>query len=320
MRRLRIDLVHAFLFDAEIVARTAGRLAGVRAVVGSERNSDYRRPRLQRVALRLTRSRVDALVANSEAGRQFVLRTQGLPAERVHVIHNGVDTERFRPGDAAAARVSFGLDAASPAVGMVASFKPQKNHLMFLEVARLVLARRPDVTFVCAGEPLRGAGGALSLRPGTGAHRDVAAYHREVSRTLEQWGLRERCRQVGRVEDVERVYRACDVTVLTSHHEGTPNVVLESMACGVPVVVTAVADNAMLVPEGVAGFVVPPGDAAAMAERVLALLADEGRRRAMGEAARRHVEARFSTSAMVGRTEALYERLLGRAAAKHQCL
>ena len=138
----------------------------------------------------------------------------------------------------------------------------------------------------------------------------MAAYHLEVSRALEEAGLAGRCRLLGRVEDVERVYRACDVTVLTSRHEGTPNVVLESMACGVPVVVTDVADNATLVPEGVAGAVVPSGDAAAMAARVLALLADEPGRREMGAAARRHVQERFSPRAMARQTEALYERLL----------
>ncbi len=310
MRRLRIDLVHAFLFDAEVAARLAAPLGGVRVVVASERNSDYERPLVQRAALRLTRPWIDALVANSEAGRRFAMRTQGLPAAKVHVIRNAVDVERFRPGDTAEARRSLGLDAAAPVVGMVASFKPQKNHLMFLEVARRVLAQRPQATFLCAGEPLRGAGGAFSLKSGTGAHRDVAAYHLEVSRALDEAGLAGRCRLLGRIEDVERVYRACDVTVLTSCHEGTPNVVLESMACGVPVVVTDVADNATLVPEGVAGAVVPSGDAAAMAARVLALLADEPGRREMGAAARRHVQERFSPGVMARQTEALYERLL----------
>jgi glycosyltransferase involved in cell wall biosynthesis len=302
MRRLGTDLVHAFLFDAEIVARAAARLARVRVVVASERNSDYRRPLVQRAALRLTRPWVSALVANSEAGRRFSIRTQGLPAEKVHVVHSGVDVERFRPGDAAEARRSLGLEAGAPVIGMVASFKPQKNHLMFLEVARRVLAARPEAMFLCAGEPLRGAG----------------AYHREVSRALQQGELAGRCRLLGRVEDVERVYRACDLTVLTSRHEGTPNVVLESMACGVPVVVTDVADNAMVVPEGVAGAVVPEGDAAAMAARVLGLLADERGRREMGQAARRHVMERFSTAAMARQTEALYDRLLDRGRLGHR--
>jgi glycosyltransferase involved in cell wall biosynthesis len=313
MRERRVDLVHAFLFDAEMAGRLAARLAGVPVVVSSERNSDYRRPALHTAALRLTRGWVTALVANSEAGRRFSLRTTGLPASAVRVIHNGVDLARFAPGDPAAARASLALDAAGPVIGMVASFKPQKNHPLLLEVARRVLAREPRATFVCAGEPLRAQAGAAPLRAGTGAHRGVAAYHAQVARTIEEDGLAARVRLLGRVAEVERVYRACDLTVLTSRHEGTPNVVLESLACGVPVVVTDVADNRAIVPDGVAGYVVAPDDAEAMAERVRQLLADPDRRRAMGEAGRRHVEANFSVAAMARRTEALYAELLAAA-------
>jgi glycosyltransferase involved in cell wall biosynthesis len=313
MRKLGTQVAHGFLFDAEIVARAAGRLAGVPVIVGSERNSDYRRPRLQLLALRATRRWVQAVVANSEAGRRFGLRTLGLPADSVHVIPNGVDVARFSPGDAAAARRTLGLPPDRPVVGMVASFKPQKNHPMFLDVARRVLAREPRALFLCAGEPLRGAGGAFSLRAGTGAHRDVAGYHREVARSLGEGALAESCRLLGRVDEVERVYRACDVTVLTSRHEGTPNVVLESMACAVPVVVTDVADNARLVGDGVAGYVVPLDDAPAMAARLLDLLGDDARRRQMGRAARAHVESAFSLAAMARRTEELYATLLARA-------
>ena len=81
----------------------------------------------------------------------------------ITVVHNGVDVDRFRPRDQDEARRGLGLPAAVPIVGMVASFKPQKNHLLFLEVARRVLAGIPEALFVCAGEPLSGAG-AGSLR------------------------------------------------------------------------------------------------------------------------------------------------------------
>jgi glycosyltransferase involved in cell wall biosynthesis len=313
MSRTRVQLVHAFLFDAEMVARLAARLAGVPVVVGSERNSDYKRPWLQRFCLRLTRSQVDAVIANSEAGQRFSASTLGLPRDSVHVVRNGVDVTRFRPQDKAEARRELGLAPEVPWVGMVAAFKPQKNHLMLLEVARRVIAAVPEAHFLCAGEPLTGAArGRLSLRPGTGAHRGVEAYHQQVRDAIRESGFAERIRLLGNVERVDRVYAACDLTVLTSRHEGTPNVLLESMACGVPVVATDVADNAYLVPEGRTGFVVPSGDAEAMAARVEELLSDEQRRRRLGEESRRWVEREFSTTALAERTSAVYERLLRR--------
>lgn len=315
MREERVRLVQSFLFDADMVARLAARRAGVPAVIASERNSDYRRPLLQAICLKLTRGYVDALIANSRAGQRFTVRTLGMAESDVYVIHNGVDVTRFRPRDKAEARTGLGLPAEGLVVGMVASFKPQKNHLLFLDVARRVLDRFPEALFVCAGEPLRGAGqGALSLRAGTGAHRNVDEYHRRVEQALQEHRLLERVRLLGKVEAVERVYNACDLTLLTSLHEGTPNVLLESMASAVPVVATAVADNAEIVPEGRAGHVVPLGDAAGMAERVSALLGDEPRRMAMGGAAREWAVREFSTTALARKTGAVYDEILLRKA------
>jgi glycosyltransferase involved in cell wall biosynthesis len=317
MARGRVRIVQSFLFDADLVARCAARLAGAPLVIGSERNSGYRRPALQGLCLRLTRRWVDAVIANSEAGRRFTVSTLGMAEADVYTVPNGVDLQRFRPRDPGPARAALGLPARGPLVGMVAAFKPQKNHPMFLEVARRVAARFPDALFVCAGEPLaRPGGGRGWLRPGTGLHRGVEAYRERIARDLETSGLRERCRLLGRVDAVEQVYNACDLTLLTSLHEGTPNVLLESMASGVPVVATAVGDNAQLVPDGRVGHVVRSGDAEAMAARVGELLADEGRRRALGSTARAWAEQAFSSAGLGARTAAVYEELLRRKRAR----
>jgi glycosyltransferase involved in cell wall biosynthesis len=309
MRRRHVRLVHAFLFDAEMVARLAAPLAGVRVVVGSERNSHYHRPALQRWCLRRTRGLVTAVVANSHAGKAYHVAQGGSPVERVWVVPNGVDVERFRPADRAAARRELGLPTDAPLVGMVAAFKPQKNHFMLLETARLLRERMPEARFVCAGEALAGAGTGV-LGSGTGSHRGVDAYHRRVREALADPGVGESVRLLGAVDDVERVYAACDLTVLTSDHEGTPNVLLESLACGVPVVATDVGDNARVVDGGRFGALVPRGDAAAMAAEVHGLLHNPLRRRAMGAAARVWVEREYSVRALAARTGQVYESLL----------
>ncbi|MCH7701695.1 MAG: glycosyltransferase, partial [Planctomycetes bacterium] len=261
MRRLRTQMVHAFLFDAEMVARLAAKLAGVPIVVSSERNSNYVRPVIHSLCLRLTSPWSAAMIANSHAGKRFTVRTLGVPADRIHVVHNGVDTDRFRPRESHRLRSALGIAPDHPLVGMVASFKPQKNHLMFLRMAGRVLERIPETRFVCVGERLCAGEGAIGAT-GSGArvHAQSAEYHRTIASALDGLALGDRVMMPGKWDDMPDFYNACDLTVLTSRHEGTPNVLLESMACGVPVVATEVSDNADILPEGCGGFLVQLDD------------------------------------------------------------
>jgi glycosyltransferase involved in cell wall biosynthesis len=298
MRQRRTAVVHAFHFDAEMVARLAARRAGVPVVIASERNSDYRRPWIQRLGQRLTLSRVDLMIANSESGKRFTMRTLGLPAERIRVIRSAVDIERFRPVDATALRLSLRIDRDAPVVGMVATFKRQKNHGAFLRMARAVAERFPAARFVCVGAPLRD-----NLQ-------GADAYHREVMRLAEETGLGDRLLFLGNRDDMPEVYSLFHVKVLPSSREGTPNVLLEAMACGVPVVATDVADNSYLVPDGEVGFIVPVDDVAALTERVCRLLGDDAGRARIAARAREKAERELSTAHMIERTQAVYEEAL----------
>lgn len=302
IRRLGVNIVHAFLFDAEIAGRLASAFRPEVIVIGSERNTDYTRKWRHTIALRLTGPCLDAIIANSEAGRRFQMRSLGIRPEKLFVVHNGVDVERFRPGNGRSIRASLGIAESAGVVGMFASFKRQKNHMMFFRVARRVLAVRPDCRFLCVGSELHG---------GLQASDD---YREEMRKAVADLGLSDEVLTLGNRDDIAEVYRACDVTVLTSRREGTPNVLLESMACGVPVVATNVADNALIVPDGRAGYVVPLDDDAAMADRVLALLGDAAKRSTMGEHARSWVEREFSLDRLVEKTTLVYRILRQRVA------
>lgn len=302
MRRRRIQVVHTFLFDAEIVGRLAAKLARVPVVIASERNADYKRPFLHTLALRLTQSCFDVMIANSLAGKRFNVRTLGLDPARIRVIRNGVDVVRFRPGHGLAVRKQLGIPMSAPVVGMVAAFKRQKRHGDFFQMAQRVLRRFPDAWFVCVGEPLR-----ANLQ-------GAEDYHREMRERVGSLGIAHRCVFAGHRADMPAVYRMLDVTVLTSSREGTPNVLLESMACGVPIVATNVADNEHLVPGGDVGSIVGVGEVEEMADRVCRLLADSHLRRQRGRAARQWVLHRFSTAAMARKAGAVYREVLHRKA------
>jgi glycosyltransferase involved in cell wall biosynthesis len=156
----------------------------------------------------------------------------------------------------------------------------------------------PETRFLLVGDMLYG-----------GMHGSDE-YTRNTHELVDRLGLRDRCLFLGNRDDVADLYRACDVTVLPSLFEGTPNVVLESMACGVPVIATNVSDNASIVKDGHTGYLVPIGNEAVLADRLGEVLTQRDLRRAMGRAAREWVEVEFSSEALARRTGAVYTELL----------
>jgi len=298
LRQRSIDVLHCFLFDAEIIGRLAGRLTHVPAVIASERNSDYPPMPVKDRIQRLTRPCVDLMIANSHAGKRYAIGHLGFEPARVAVVHNGVDTERFSPGDQVSARDRLGIPADAAVVGMFASFKEQKNHAMYFRAASRILDHRPNTWFLC-----------VSYVPWyPWSHHTADEYQASLHRLLARSRLGNRMKILTDRTDVEQLYCACDVTLLTSRREGTPNVVLESMASGVPVIATDVADNALILDEGSGGSVVSPDDDAAMADHVCQLLADAAALRSASARARRRAVTRHSLSLWASKIGTLYEQ------------
>jgi glycosyltransferase involved in cell wall biosynthesis len=189
-------------------------------------------------------------------------------------------------------------------VGMFASFKPQKNHPLLLRVVRRLLDRGLRFRLLLVGDELyKGMSNSVE-------------YKQEVQKLIDELNLRPHCIFAGNRKDVERYYNVCAVTALPSLFEGTPNVALESMASGVPVVATNVADNAYIVPDGRAGFVVELKDETAMAERLGRLLADRELRESMSQGARTWVLEEFSCARLAEKTLAIYREAVQMKAAK----
>ncbi len=300
LKSLEVDIVHSYLFDAEIAVRLAGRMAGSAAIVGSERNADYHLKRRQLAAYRLTRRCVDLIIANSQAGADFSSRTLGYDPSMYRVVHNGVDVSRFIPIDGRRVKEDLGIAENELVVGMFASFKRQKNHPMLLGAARRVLDKSPMVRFVFVGDMLY-----------AGMHGSDT-YTALTHRLVDDLGLRNRCLFLGNRRDVADLYCACDVTVLPSLFEGTPNVLLESMACQIPVIATDVSDNARIVRDGQTGFLVPLGNEGQLADRLLDLLTQGDLRRTMGQAGRAWVSEEFSTGALVRKIGEIYRDVFSR--------
>lgn len=294
LKSLNADIVHSYLFSADIASRLAGCLAGTELIIGSERSANYSRKKRNILAYRLTRRCVDLTIANSKAGAQFNSKAYGRPASDYRVVYNGIDTERFRPQDRNTIRNELGIPSEKRVIGVFASFKPVKNHSMLFRAFKIVLDSFQDIQLLIVGDKLYGN------MAGTGA------YHARMEYLIDELGVRHQCTFLGNRNDVERIYPACDITVLSSLYEGTPNVLLESMACGVPVVATNICDISYVIKEGETGFLVELGDVEGMADRLQTLLDNNTLRQEMGQKAQKWVQEEFSIKQLVRKTETVY--------------
>jgi glycosyltransferase involved in cell wall biosynthesis len=300
LRRGRFHLVHTHSSKAGIVGRLAAHLAGVPVVIHSIHGFGFNRfqPPPLRAALLAAEHQAarftSHFIAVSRANLELGLAEGLYAAEDVSLIYSGIPlAEYLAPdaGEAASVRAEFGLPAGSPLVTMVACFKPQKDPLSFVEAAAAVSRERPDARFLLVGD------GVL----GQAVHERAASL--KLDRVLVLTGWR---------RDVPRLIRASDVLVLTSLWEGLPRVVPQAMAAAKPVVATAVDGTPEAVNEGETGHLVPPGRPPLVAARVLGLLSDPERARAMGRTGRLRVKP-WDIDLMVPAQEHLYQRLLARA-------
>lgn len=306
LRKVRADIVQAYQFKADIICRLAGRMAGTAAVIGAERNANRVIRRYEYLSLRLTRRWADIIIANSNMGATSNGKIFRRPASDYRVVPNGVDTDRFRPAKGETIREKLAIPIGCPVIGVFANFKKQKNHSMLFRAFKLVLDSIPNARLLLIGDQPVSNRGAL------------ACYLAELNSLVDELGIRHACMFLMHRKDVECLYPACDITVLPSLHEGVPNVLLESMACGIPVVATNVCDNQYIVREGETGYLVGAGDEAAMANRMALLLSNAALRQSMGYAARKWVLQEFSIGRLAQKTEAVYLEILHRKTASRQ--
>lgn len=296
LRRDRVDIVHAYGFYGNVAAIPAARLAGVPVVIASVRDRGaYLTPsqlRAQRYACRLA----DCVLVNAEAIRNWLVENGYDPAS-ITVIGNGIDITRFRPAEAPGetdVHREFGFPPGAPLVVLVARLEESKGTADLIDAMAMVAARRPDVRALLVGGGTPAATAALTDR-------------------VRQLGVGAMVAFAGHRLDVPRLLRAATMSVLPSRSEGLPNVVLEAMAVGVPVIATAVGGVPEVVVDGVTGLLVPAADPSVLAAAIERLLAEPALAARLGAAGRQLVVERFSMERMVRATEQLYQSLWNRA-------
>lgn len=276
VKEFKPDVIHTNSMMSSAYALPIAKVLGIPLINGSIRNcyqNNSLRWKLERSLLQFSNFRV----ANSEAG----LRSRGfsLDSPRDFVIRNGFDLSRVR-GDASK---NGNQGGPKKQVGMVAEFRPDKDFKTFILAARCLVGR-PDVKFVTVGDG-------------------------ETFEDMKQLAAdtAEQVQFLGRQKDVENIVSSFSVGVLATFTEGISNSVMEYMVMAKPVVATNCDGLKELVLDGETGFLVPPGDAEALADRIAYLLDHPDEARRMGQAGKKHIENNFSLKIMVDQTVNIYK-------------
>jgi glycosyltransferase involved in cell wall biosynthesis len=216
-----------------------------------------------------------------------VMAEGGVPPERLRLVYEGVP-DRTPAGGGREALAALGVPPGAPVIGNVAALTGHKDHETLVEAMALLRARAPQARLVVAGEG--------ELRPALEA-------------LVRARGLEDRVVLAGFRHDLDRLLPAFSAFCLSSHLEGLGTSLLDAMAFGLPVVATAAGGIPEAVEDGVTGRIVPSRDPVALADALAAVLADEGRRLALGEAGRRRFLERFTAERMVEETLRVLEEI-----------
>jgi glycosyltransferase involved in cell wall biosynthesis len=285
LRTERIDLIHAFDTPGNVFGAFGGRLAGVPVVLTSQRAHRSLSPPGQLQALRWSDRFVNGIVVNCEYIRRHLIDDEGVPAEKIHLCYNGIDTKTFQVSGPAARPVA--PDRIT--VGVICALRPEKDLATLLAGFALARRQRPEMQLL-----LVGSGPELPA----------------LEQQARELQLGPDCVFVPDQHDVASWLRTIDIFVLPSRSEALSNSLMEAMACGCAVVASEVGGNPELVEPGKTGLLFAPGRPESLAQALEQLAAEETLRRQLAAAASDLIHQRFSREASVQRMQEIYDSFL----------
>jgi len=306
LARNRFEIVHVHTPIVGVLGRLAARWARVPIRLYTAHGfyfHDEMNPLLRRFCIAVERRAArwgHFVFTQSDEDRRTALRERICTLETVATIGNGIDTDRFdpariAPGRRAELRRSLDLPEGAPVIGIVARMVREKGIFELAEAVARIAPALPDVRVLWIG-------GALP------SDRDDST--RAFRERLGELGIAERFRFTGFRDDVPELMSLCTAYTLPSYREGMPRSIIEAMAMALPVVATNIRGCREEVLDGVTGFLVPPRDASALADRLARLLSRPDEARKMGEAARRRAVEQFDYRLVLERQWKVYEKLM----------
>lgn len=290
LRAHRVDILHTFMFGFDLFPNLAAHDAGVPVVISSRRQLATWRKRRHLWIQRKANAYVDCIVANSQAAAEFSIEQEQADPALFRVIPNGIAADAFVSNiDPHQTRERHRIPYNTHVVGIVANFSPVKDHELFVAMAGELLERRPDVFFLMLGRGKRA---------------------RAIESLIQRRGLADNFRRISTISEIADLYSVMSVSVLCSQVEGFPNVLIESMAAGVPVVAPNVGGINELVRHGETGLLAPSRTPTDLADAVCRILDNPAEAQHMSTAASAYVRAELSVDKMIDQYRRLYAELL----------
>ncbi|MBS1113636.1 MAG: glycosyltransferase [Nitrospirae bacterium] len=293
MKKREIKIVRTHQYHANLYGRIAANLAGVPCIVVSIHNI-YNRDRKihRRMINRFLAGLTDKIIAVSETVGRDIIKYDSIPKNKIMVIYNGIETNRFlHMSNGSAVRTEFKIPSSVSVIGIVGRLVHQKGHKYLLEAMVRIKARFPGSMLLIVGDgPLKG---------------ELTAYARDR-------GLGKDVIFAGSRMDIPDLLSAMDIFVFPSFREGLGNALLEAMAAGKPIIATDVAPMREIINSEEVGILVPPKDSNALASAIEVLMSDRVRAEALGGAARRRALSFFDIKNTIDNYTGLFEDIMRR--------
>ncbi|MEW6088953.1 MAG: glycosyltransferase family 4 protein [bacterium] len=294
-RKEKIHILHSNSIRTHIYASIAGKLDKI-PVIWHQRNM-------------LTGEKIDPdrlfsflpdrIICNSCAiGKRFLVKDK-LP-DKVRIVLNGVDLEKFNPFlNAVEIKKEFGILPGEIVIGIASRFNVFKGHDTFFKAAQMLIYNTPyklkNLKFLIAG-------GAV--------FEEDKKREKDLRKMVHELGINDRVVFTGFRRDMPEIYAAMDILVLPSVYEGCSRIILESMACGKPVVATNSGGTPEILKDGISGFLIKPENSEALAEKIAVMVHDIAAAKKMGETGRKIAEENFSIEKNVEQIEKIYLELI----------
>jgi len=292
LRRENIHIVHTHMYRPNISGSIGAYIARVPVIISHIHSIHQWDSKRQIFMDRLTSWVKDKIIAVSGEVKNSYIEKVKAGSEKVEVIYSGVEPQKYKVDKKPAElRSIFNIKDGIPVIGIVARLAPEKDHITFLEAAKIVLKTCHNAMFLIVGK---------------GPEENNIKAH------IERFNLRDNVVVAGYRMDIPQVLNLLDIFVLSSVREGFPISILEAMATGKPVVATDVGGNREAVVDGETGFIVPKKDSSSLALRILTLIENPRMAAVMGQKGYKRVCQKFSMETMVNETTKLYFDLLAK--------